>query len=117
MPIRKGMPVAAAAALIHKQKAMALRNKQGAAMAFWRMKRKAMAYTGMMPIKPAEESAYLERKAQKSDRLAARWAEVSGSEIIKKIVAGEMAVEQLLDREIRQQVMAELRQEWLEDEQ
>ena len=116
-PIRKGMPVAAAAALINKQKAMALRMKKPESMAFLRMKRKAMAYTGMRPMKPNEEMADLESEAQKSDRTATGWAEVSGSETIKKIVAGEMAIEQLLNREIRQQVVAELRQRGLEDEQ
>lgn len=114
-PIRKGMPVAAAAALINKQKAVAMRMKKPESIAYLRMKRKVMAYTGMMPMTLAEEMADLERKARDSDRTATRWAEVSGSETIRKIVAGEMAIEQLLNREIRQQVVAELRQQGLEE--
>ena len=52
----------------------------------------------------------------KSD-IAIDWAKRSGNETIQKIVSGEMAIEQLLNREIRQQVVAELRQLGLEDEQ
>ena len=96
---RRGMPVAATLALIYKQK--------------------ARVYTDMQPTRSdlRRGAVRLEIKTQELDRDAKSWAELSGSETIQKIVAGEMAIEQLLNREIRQQVIAELRQLGLEDEQ
>ena len=97
--LRKGMPVVAVLALINKQK--------------------AMVYTDMQPIRSdlSKSAVRLEIKTQEADRNAKHWAKRSGNETIQKIVAGEMAIEQLLNREIRQQVIAELRQLGLEDEQ
>ena len=113
-PIRKGMPVAASVALINKQEAMVLRMDKQEAMTFLIMELKAKNYTDMRPMTREDWLVEMEHKAQEADRDAKRWAKIS-SETIQKIVAGDMAIEQLLNSEILQQVVAELRQQGLEE--